>query len=163
MARPVRLTWLAVLAGAVAVGAGGVWMTLAPDERPATVAEPARDIGRGERLYAENCASCHGAELEGQPDWQSPGPDGRFPAPPHDATGHTWHHADSLLFDYTRLGGSAVMAREGVEFDSGMPGFGDRLSDAEIRDILAFIKSTWPEEIRQAQADRNAAQGAQTQ
>ena len=49
-------------------------------------------------LYAENCASCHGAKLEGQPDWRSPGPDGVMPAPPHDRTGHTWHHGDGMLF-----------------------------------------------------------------
>ena len=54
-------------------------------------------IALGQRLYAENCATCHGADLEGQPDWQTPLANGRYPAPPHDETGHTWHHADALL------------------------------------------------------------------
>ncbi|MBO9467184.1 cytochrome c [Tropicibacter sp. R15_0] len=115
------------------------------------------DIKKGALLYAENCASCHGADLEGQPDWQTPGADGRLPAPPHDETGHTWHHPDSLLFDYTKLGGEALLARQGVEYDSGMPGFGNVLTDQEIHNILAFIRSTWPDRIREVQAARTDA------
>ena len=36
-----------------------------------------------------------------------------------------------------------------------MPAFGGRLGDADIWAVLAFIKSTWPPEIRAAQAARN--------
>lgn len=115
------------------------------------------DIVAGERIYVEYCASCHGANLEGQENWRSPGADGRLPAPPHDETGHTWHHPDSLLFDYTKLGGKALMATKGIEFDSGMPGFSDQLSDPEIHNVLAYIKSTWPERIQKIQAERSAA------
>ena len=56
----------------------------------------AADIAQGEDLYREYCAACHGADLEGQPDWRSAGPDGVLPAPPHDETGHTWHHPDGV-------------------------------------------------------------------
>lgn len=117
------------------------------------------DIAQGEMLYAEYCASCHGADLEGQPDWRSAGPDGVLPAPPHDETGHTWHHADDVLFQYTKLGGEAMLAQQGMEFKSGMPGFGEQLSDVEISNILAFIKSTWPERHRAIQAERSRAMG----
>ena len=113
------------------------------------------DIVRGETLYTEYCAACHGANLEGQPDWRSPGPDGVLPAPPHDDTGDTWHHSDSVLFDYTKLGGKAALARQGVEFESGMPGFDEQLSDPEIWDIIAYSKSTWPERQRAIQAERS--------
>jgi mono/diheme cytochrome c family protein len=116
------------------------------------------DLNEGEQLYQSSCASCHGAGLEGQPDWRSPGPDSVLPAPPHDETGHTWHHADSLLFDYTKLGGKAALARQGVAFESGMPGFGIQLSDAQIWNVLAYIKSTWPDRQRQVQAERSAAE-----
>ena len=76
----------------------------------------------------------------------------RCEAPPHDVSGHTWHHGDRLLFDYTKFGGEAALATRGVgDFESGMPGFGHVLTDDEIRDVLAFIKSTWPEEIRRHQ------------
>ncbi len=115
-----------------------------------------RDIGKGETLYQEHCASCHGANLEGQPNWQTPNDDGTMPAPPHDRTGHTWHHDNQLLFDYTRLGGAQALAQRGVgNFNSGMPGFSGVISDAEIWDILAYIRSTWPERVQEIQAARN--------
>ncbi len=120
------------------------------------VGEPslaADDIPRGASLYAEHCASCHGERLEGAPHWRTRGADGLYPAPPHDETGHTWHHGDRLLFDYTKLGGEGALAALGVpDFESGMPGFGHVLGDEEIRAVLAFIKSTWPEAIRRHQA-----------
>ena len=110
------------------------------------------DLAKGAALYAEHCASCHGENLEGAPDWRSMGPDGLYPAPPHDETGHTWHHGDRLLFDYTKLGGEEAMAMLGIsDFESGMPGLGHVLTDDEILDVLAFIKSTWPEEVRRHQ------------
>ncbi len=112
------------------------------------------DIGVGKALYGEFCASCHGENLEGQPNWRSPGEDGRLPAPPHDKTGHTWHHPDSMLFTYTKSGGKAALASQGVEFDSGMPGFSEELSDDEIWNVLAYIQSTWPERHRQIQSER---------
>ena len=119
------------------------------------------DIFAGEALYLEYCASCHGADLEGQADWRSPGPDGRLPAPPHNDKGHTWHHGDGLLFAYTKLGGKETLAQRGIEFDSGMPGFGDQLTDAEIWDVLGYIKSTWPDRLREVQVGRTEAERLQ--
>ena len=115
-----------------------------------------RALRNGQVLYKEHCASCHGAELEGQPNWRRLGEDGLLPAPPHDATGHTWHHDNRLLFDYTKLGGKGLMEARGVGgFRSGMEGFGDVLTDDEIWDILAYIRSTWPERIKRIQASRH--------
>jgi mono/diheme cytochrome c family protein len=34
-----------------------------------------------------------------------------------------------------------------------MPGFGGALSDDEMWAVVAFIKASWPGEIRKAQAD----------
>ena len=59
-----------------------------------------RDLIDGQTLYVEECASCHGANLEGQPNWRTPDANGVLPAPPHDASGHTWHHDNQLLFEY---------------------------------------------------------------
>ena len=89
-------------------------------------------------------------------NWQSPNSDGILPAPPHDATGHTWHHDNELLFEYTKLGGKGALAARGItDFNSGMPAFDGVISDEDIWDILAFIKSTWPEREQDAQASRN--------
>ena len=119
-----------------------------------------RDIGNGQALYGEHCASCHGVRLEGQPNWRRPGKDGILRAPPHDATGHTWHHDNRLLFDYTKLGGAGLMEARGMTgFASGMPGLGDAMSDEEIWDVLAYIRSTWPERTRSIQAARNPEHG----
>jgi len=85
-----------------------------------------------------------------------------LPAPPHNEAGHTWHHGDGLLFDYTKQGGQAALEARGVTgFTSGMPGFGDSLTDQEIWDILAFIKSNWPERIRETQATRTEGEQMQ--
>ncbi|EHK53545.1 c-type cytochrome [Allomesorhizobium alhagi] len=117
-------------------------------------------IARGETLYAEHCAACHGAKLEGQPNWQSPLPSGRLPAPPHDASGHTWHHPDGVLFRITREGTAAVV---GGGYESDMPGFEGILDDEDIRAILAFIKSTWPERERAYQAEMSRREREKTQ
>ena len=150
---------LAVLAliGATTLGALA-WQSLAgdPSRPPVEVLGKPMDaatIALGQELYATNCASCHGASLEGQPDWQSRLPGGRLPAPPHDASGHTWHHSDRDLLLITREGLGALLP----DYESDMPAFGGVLSDAEIVAVLAFIKSTWPERERawQAEATRN--------
>jgi mono/diheme cytochrome c family protein len=108
----------------------------------------------GAEVYRQHCAACHGARLKGQPNWQQRKPDGRLPAPPHDASGHTWHHGDEVLFRITKLGPSAIV--DGYKSD--MPGFENVLSDDEIRAVLAFIKSTWPERERQYQELRTRAE-----
>jgi mono/diheme cytochrome c family protein len=122
----------------------------------APIAAQAQPEGRA--LYDTYCAACHGTNLEGAPDWQRPGPDGLFPAPPHDETGHTWHHGDRFLFDYVARGGQAVLDDLGVNFTSAMPAFGDLLQEDEIAAILDFIRQSWPEDIRTIQAARSAAE-----
>lgn len=116
-------------------------------------AENAETIALGRTIYETQCAACHGAQLEGQPDWQMPLPSGRLPAPLHDATGHTWHHPDDILFRIVKEGTAAIV---GGGYESDMPGFADVLSDAEIRAVLAYIKSTWPERERSYQAETSA-------
>jgi len=106
----------------------------------------------GAAVYVEHCAACHGERLEGQPNWRVRFPDGRLPAPPHDATGHTWHHPDRHLFDVVKYGTAALV---GGGYQTDMAAFGDRLSDREIWAVLAYIKSQWPREIRERQAKIN--------
>jgi mono/diheme cytochrome c family protein len=117
----------------------------APDADPADAAQ----VAIGESLYARHCAACHGARLEGQANWRRRKPDGRLPAPPHDAQGHTWHHADGQLSGVIKRGIGPPLVSPGYASD--MQSFAGRLSDAEIWAVIAFIKSRWPEEIRRRQ------------
>ncbi|MGR3514871.1 MAG: c-type cytochrome [Paracoccaceae bacterium] len=115
-----------------------------------------RNIKNGQILYVEQCAACHGLNLEGQSNWRTPNADGVLPAPPHDETGHTWHHDNALLFDYTKFGGAQALAARGVTgFSSGMPAFSEVISDDEIWDILAYLQSTWPQWIQDIQRGQN--------
>ena len=144
--------------GAVVVGASFVFLIgaiiaayLTGAKSPADP-DDARQVARGKAIYELHCASCHGARLEGQPNWQAKLPSGRMPAPPHDASGHTWHHPDSILFGITKYGlVPGKFAPPGYQSD--MPGFGQMLFDDEIWDVLAYIKSQWPPEIRKAQRE----------
>lgn len=107
-------------------------------------------IERGARIYSESCASCHGARLEGQPAWQTRNSSGRLPAPPHDASGHTWHHSTKILFEITKYG---VTRFAGENYQSDMPAFEGRLSDDEICAAIVYIKSWWPPEIRRIHSE----------
>ncbi len=98
-----------------------------------------QQIETGKAIYAANCAACHGAKGEGEPNWKVPDANGVYPAPPHDRSGHTWHHADALLLQVMREGSGMP--------NSKMPVYGEILSQAEMEAVLAYIKTFWgPEE-----------------
>lgn len=139
-----------VAAVATLAAAGLVWQA---NEKSS--AATSAQLARGAAVYAEACASCHGANLEGQPDWRSPRPDGRLPAPPHDETGHTWHHSDRILLDIMTRGTAAVV---GGNYESNMPGFGDTYSEEDLRAVLAWLKTQWPERERAYQAQISAGE-----
>ena len=103
-------------------------------------------LALGQKVYARHCAACHGAKLEGQPDWRKRLASGKLPAPPHDDGGHTWHHPDDVLFAITKNGMVPPYAPPGYQSD--MPGFAGTLSDGEIRAVLAYIASHWSAEVR---------------
>ncbi len=121
------------------------------DDAPRIDRTDAKQVAAGKSLYARHCAACHGANLEGQPDWRRRKPNGRLPAPPHDASGHTWHHPDALLFAITKNGLVPPHAPPGYASD--MPAFADVLGDDEIRAVLAYIQSRWPKQVVEARAE----------
>ena len=100
----------------------------------------------GQNIYSENCASCHGVDLEGQENWQKRDDEGYLPAPPHDETGHTWHHPDKYLFLMTKYGIEKII---GKKYLNNMPAYKDILTDKEIIAVLSFIKSKWPNQIQE--------------
>lgn len=113
------------------------------------------DLEIGERVYQAHCAACHGVDLEGEPEWKSPNPDGSFRAPPHDESGHTWHHSDRYLLERIQTGVATL--DPATQRLSNMPAYGDQLSDEEIEAVLTFIKASWPPDIQEIQAERTAA------
>ena len=102
-------------------------------------------LAEGKALYEANCASCHGISGEGEENWQEPNEDGTFRAPPHDSSGHTWHHPDQLLLQ--------VIAKGGQSPNTQMSGFEDKLTEEEIQLTLEYIKTFWEPEHRESQAD----------
>ena len=161
-----KTKWLLISGTALFAVLAGIlgWLYLRPHAPPAQDAEAPSQIDwifidagdvdlvvEGRKVYEANCADCHGFRLEGQPDWRRRGPDGVLPAPPHDETGHTWHHPDAVLFATTKLGGQAFMPRG---MTSGMPAYKDILNDREIEAALAYVKSRWPSTIRRRQEMR---------
>ena len=111
-------------------------------------------VGVGQRVYAEHCAECHGARLEGAAEWQIQDEDGAFRAPPHNADGHTWHHSDRVLLEAVLLGGSRLP--EDIPGSSDMPAFGEILAAEEIAAVLSYIKSSWPDDVRAIQWQQTA-------
>lgn len=106
----------------------------------------------GEGIYRMECATCHGANREGQADWRTRKPDGKLPAPPHDASGHTWHHPMEQLVAIVKHGMAPPNAPPGYVSD--MPAFGGKLKEQQIRNVLAYIESQWPPEVRAMRAER---------
>lgn len=96
-------------------------------------------LAQGQMLYSKNCATCHGGMAQGAPNWHKRGADGKFPAPPLNGTGHTWHHPKSDLVATIKYG---TLVGGG-----NMPAWKDKLSDAEIEAILSWLQSQWPREI----------------
>lgn len=125
--------------GVLAIAGAGAWLFVPREVRIDATDRAA--VARGEPLYAKHCAACHGGKLEGQPDWQSRNARGRLPAPPHDEHGHTWHHDDQVLFEVTKYG---LTKHAPPGYQSDMPAFEGMLTDKDIVDVLAFIKSRWP-------------------
>ncbi len=139
---------LASLPALASKGTDGILTRLTPDNLAI--------VDQGEVIYQQQCAACHGAELRGQPNWRQRDTNGFLPAPPHDETGHTWHHADDLLFEITKYGAARVI--DDPSYQSAMPAYENILSDQQIIAVLSFIKSRWPEQERQWQDEVNTSQ-----
>ncbi len=145
--------WLWAAAVATVTAAAVLVIFAWPDRGPVGRAVDPDDtalVALGRTVYARECAVCHGAERQGQPEWRRRGPDGLLPAPPLDGSAHDWHHSDDLLFLMVR-DGPAAYGPPG--YRSAMPAFGDRLEDREIAAVLSYVRSLWPARARAIQEE----------
>ncbi|NYT43504.1 cytochrome c [Alcaligenaceae bacterium] len=139
--------------GVVIIGAAAVLYSTIRPSGPAFI-DPADQslVMQGKAIYANNCAACHGEALQGQPNWRERMSNGRLPAPPHDKSGHTWHHPDAMLVDMVKNG--LVPGKTAPPgYVSDMPAYRDILSDQQIIAVLTYIKSTWPPKVLEAQKE----------
>ena len=156
-----RILLGALSAAVVIIVASAIFLLAPPDVDEGVVRLKPGDlklVRLGADIYAQNCAACHGDGLKGERDWMDANPDGSLKAPPHDETGHTWHHQDDLLFRITKLGTAKAVGLE--NFNSNMPAFEGVLTDTEIIAVLSWIKAQWPQEIRERHDLINAQGGA---
>ena len=141
---------LLVAAGAYALSGVGARGDTAGVLRP----DDPQVVNMGARIYTQHCAACHGTRGEGQADWRERGPDGLMRAPPHDESGHTWHHPDAQLVAITKHGLAKLIRQP--DYQTHMPVYDGVLSDPEIIAVLSWIKAQWPKEIRARHDELNA-------
>lgn len=146
---------LALLSGTLAAAGLGLALVLWPQLAGSSRADAAAraQVASGGRIYVTECAGCHGAAGEGQPGWERPGPDGLLPAPPHDATGHTWQHSDAQLRAWIVQGPAGGGSPSG--YRSTMPAYAGRLGEEQVEDVIAWLKAQWPPGVRAWQAAQN--------
>ena len=112
-------------------------------------------LEKGEQLFQQQCASCHGANAELTIDLKKTDSDGKYPPPPLNGTAHAWHHSLQQLKE--------TIQRGGVPLGGLMPAFASTLSDADIDAAISYFQSKWPEQTYRKWAarfnieDQNAA------
>ncbi len=103
-------------------------------------------VSQGQEIYQQNCAFCHGAQAQGDPDWRKPGADGQYPPPPLNGSGHAWHHPAPQLHEMILNGSPPGQGN--------MPAWDGKLSPGEIDAVIAWFQSLWPDEVYAAWFDR---------
>lgn len=117
--------------------------------------QDAEPIRAGRVIYQQSCATCHGAQGEGAPNWQLPNAQGEMPAPPHNEAGHTWKHADGMLYQIIQQGWRDPFNKTKRLT---MPPFAGKLTPTQTRDVIAYLKTLWTSEQRRFQQDESRRQ-----
>jgi len=100
-------------------------------------------VERGLALFESNCQQCH--QLGGVGEHVPPGlrhPD-FIPAIPLNEDSHAWHHGDEQLVQIIRRGNTR------------MPAFDKVLSEPQLRDLVAYMKSLWSPRILACQGPKH--------
>jgi len=100
------------------------------------------ELAVGQRVYAANCAVCHGANAEAVTTWRTPGDDGKYPPPPLDGTAHAWHHSRAVLKNVIENGSQPGQGN--------MPAWKGKLSDEEIESVISWFQSKWTDQVYDA-------------
>ena len=131
--------WVLIIGALALFSAIVLW----PEGNDSGISDAPDDLALGKALYAKNCAACHGPNAEGQDVTQRMGgqrPDGTYIAPGLNGSAHSWHHPPEMLFRIVKFGSPAP--------GSTMVGWKDKMSDPEIKAVLSYLQSIWPEELR---------------
>lgn len=99
---------------------------------PMVLAATPAEVAKGKEKYLQVCAACHGADGKGD------GPAAaNLPLKPQDHTNGKTMNAltDDDLFKVIKNGGSAVGK------SPFMPPMGTQLSDQEVRDVIAYVRT----------------------
>ncbi|MGH7829284.1 MAG: c-type cytochrome [Candidatus Binatia bacterium] len=110
-----------------------LWLAVLLLIGPAVVtAQTKGNSKRGEGLYIEKCVLCHGSQGHGW-DWSKRVEKPPIPIP--DLIKVVPQRSDQHLFDVVQGGGEAVGKTRL------MPPFGFQLSDAEVWDLVAYMRT----------------------
>lgn len=99
-----------------------------PPATPAAQASPATDaLAQGKKLYTDNCAACH----------KENGTGGKIEIEGKSITPDDLTAAKIKAFSDDKIIGYIY---KGIE-DEGMPSFKDKLSEAEIREVVRYVRN----------------------
>ena len=126
--------FMAVITGLFVMTASWAETGVSPD--PASVA-------KGLSLYEVNCITCHAKDGVGEKIPLGPLQPSTPPAMALNEESHAWHHGDNQLVQKIQRGNQR------------MPAFGQILSESEIRDLIAYMKSLWSDRILACQGPKH--------
>ena len=99
----------------------------------ATRALSAGDSGmRGSRVYLDNCNACHGSDGSGA-----------IRIFPNLAKNEGANSQNPISLIHIVLAGSSMPSTHTAPSEFAMPDFGWRLRDAEVADVLSFVRGSW--------------------
>jgi len=101
-------------------------------QRPAAPQPPQRQLVRAKRLYETHCIECHGSDGKGLPP--------HYPA----LAGNRAVLMENALNPIRMvLNGGFAPATAGNPRPYGMPAYGHLMDDAQVADVLTYLRSSW--------------------
>ena len=123
MTKTVLLATAAALALAIAIA-------MSAHAPTANAASPS--TAAGANVFGDNCTGCHGANGAGQP--------GLFPS----LAANPYVSGDAKRVIHTvKYGLTGKIVAKGVKYDGVMPAWRGTLTDAQIADVVSYIRTAW--------------------